>query len=154
MNARAPLPDWDNLSFALQETDAIYRAAGDTEKDPVWSEDEFLPFGDVSISPAAAVLSYGLGVFEGMKAERTKDGRVLLFRPDENARRLQRSAALMGMPPFPEERFLSVIDEMVRRNIRFVPPPEKAPFTCARSSTPMSPCWACAAAPGSKCSST
>jgi len=123
--SKTPASDWDGLAFALSKTDEIFRAAGDTTADPVWSKGEFLPFADVSISPAAAVLSYGLGVFEGLKAERTPDGRILLFRPQENARRLQRSAALFEMPPFPEDRFLSAVEEIVRRNLNHLPPAGK-----------------------------
>ncbi|MFH2203387.1 MAG: branched-chain-amino-acid transaminase [Elusimicrobiota bacterium] len=125
MSGEPPAPDWDQLGFNLTATDAVYRAAGDAEAEPVWGADEFLPFGGVALSPAAAALSYGLGVFEGMKAERAADGRILLFRPEENARRLQRSAALFAMPPFPEDRFLRAVTGIVRRNERFIPPAGK-----------------------------
>jgi branched-chain amino acid aminotransferase len=123
-----PLPDWDRLTFSLTETDWLYRTLGDDRNTPPWDEGEFLPFADISVSPAAAFMSYGLGVFEGLKAQRAEDGRVLLFRPDKNAERLRASAQLMLMAPFPVERFLWACEEIVRRNLRFVPPPGKGSF--------------------------
>ena len=128
MPDKRPLPDWDALSFRLTQTDCVYRAYADTGKNPAWDKGEYLPFGDVSISPAAAVLSYGIGIFEGLKAERTEDERILLFRPDRNALRFQNSARQMQMPPFPAEQFLSVVDEIVRKNERFIPPKGKGTF--------------------------
>ncbi len=85
---KKPVPDWDELTFDLTETDVMYRSFGDTRRDPVWDTGEFLPFADITISPAAAFVSYGLGVFEGLKAQKTADGRVLLFRPEKNGERL------------------------------------------------------------------
>lgn len=120
--AAKPLPDWDHLTFSLTETDFMYRSHGDVRRDPAWDPGEFLPFGDVSASPAAAFMSYGLGVFEGLKAQRTEDGRVLLFRPDRNAARFRASAERFLMLPFPQEQFIAAVDEVVSRNLRFVPP--------------------------------
>ena len=57
------------------------------------------PYGDLSLSPAAAVLNYGQGIFEGMKAFRTVDGEVVTFRPDQNAARFAEGAGRMSMPP-------------------------------------------------------
>jgi branched-chain amino acid aminotransferase len=74
------------------------------------------------------VFSYGLGIFEGLKAQRAVDGRVLLFRPADNARRFRRSAERLLLEPFPEDRFVDVVGEIVRRNVRFVPPHGKGAF--------------------------
>ena len=123
-----PIPSWDELTFSLTETDFMYRSNGDKRRSPVWDAGELLPFGPIPISPAAAFMSYGLGVFEGLKAQRTADGRVLLFRPEKNAERLQKSAERLGMPPFPANQFVEACVEMVRRNLRFVPPAEKGSF--------------------------
>jgi len=117
-----PLPDWNALSFRLVETDLIYRAFGDRHGDPVWQPGRFVPFSDISLSPAAAFMSYGQGVFEGLKARRTSDGRILLFRLEANARRFGRSAERVGMLPFPEDEFMQAVTELVRQNVRFVPP--------------------------------
>src|SRR5438477_433358 len=96
-----PLPDWSRLGFALTEPDFMYVARGDDKRNPVWDAGALVPFGDVSCSPAAAFMSYGLGIFEGLKAQRCADGRVLLFRADRNAERFQKSAERMTLAPFP-----------------------------------------------------
>lgn len=114
--------DWDRLGFAFRETDVFYRAIGDLERDPVWESGEFLPFGPVSLSPASSFFSYGLGVFEGLKARRAADGRLLLFRHRDNARRFRRSAERLMLEPFPADRFAEAVEGVVRRNARFVPP--------------------------------
>jgi len=126
--ADRPLPDWNHLSFAFTETDWIYHAQGDLARKPVWDDGEFLPFGDLEFSPAAAFMSYGVGIFEGMKAQRARDGRVLLFRPKDNAERFRRSAERLVMVPFPADRFVGAVEELVRRNLRFVPPHGKGSF--------------------------
>ena len=121
MNHRA-LPDWDTLTFTFTETDALYRATGDVARDPIWDSGDIVPYGDLTLSPASAVLSYGLGVFEGLKAFRREDGGVQLFRPDKNAARFARSAERLMMAPFPEAQFLSALERLVDANRRFVPP--------------------------------
>ena len=123
--ASKPLPPWNELTFSFTETDSMYRSTGDRRRTPVWDDGEFVPLEEITVSPAAAFLSYGLGVFEGLKAQRMADGRILLFRPDRNALRFQRSAERLLMAPFPVDRFVDAVDELVRRNIRFVPPADK-----------------------------
>jgi branched-chain amino acid aminotransferase len=123
-----PLPEWGSLSFALTETDFMFHASGDKRRDPVWSPGKYLPFGEMTISPAASVLSYGLGVFEGLKAQRTADGRVLLFRHGDNAERFRRSAERLMLPPYPAEDFVAAVEGIVARNLRFVPPAGKGSF--------------------------
>lgn len=120
--------DWDRLEFRLTEPGWMYRAEGQTERAPVWDRGAFEPFGPVQMSPAAAVLSYGYGVFEGMKAERGNDGVVRLFRPDRNAARFQASAERLAMPPFPADQFLAAVAELVRREHALVPPAGKGAF--------------------------
>jgi branched-chain amino acid aminotransferase len=117
-----PLPDWNTLTFAFSETDYIYRADGDTGREPVWTPGRIEPPGPIALSPAAAVLSYGVGIFEGLKAFRREDGDVQIFRPDANAARFQRSAERLSMAPYPVDAFLSAVDRLVDANRRFVPP--------------------------------
>jgi branched-chain amino acid aminotransferase len=100
----------------------MYRAGGDTRRDPVWTPGRIEPYGPIALSPAAAVLSYGVGIFEGLKAFRREDGAVQVFRPDANAGRFQRSAERLSMAPFPIDEFLSAVDRLVDANRRFVPP--------------------------------
>jgi branched-chain amino acid aminotransferase len=126
--AEKPLPDWNRLTFSFTETDVMYLSRGETGRDPVWDDGEFLPFGAIALSPAAAFLSYGIGVFEGLKAQRAGDGRVLLFRHRDNALRFQRSAERLLMAQFPADRFVEAVEGVVARNLRFVPPADKGSF--------------------------
>ena len=108
------------MTFSFQETDRMYIAT--CEKDGIWSQGKMQDFQNLSISPAAGVLNYGQGLFEGMKAYRTVDGSVVLFRPEHNARRAQRGARRLGMPEVPEEMFLDAVIKTVQENSRWIPP--------------------------------
>jgi branched-chain amino acid aminotransferase len=123
-----PVPDWDTLTFTFTETDAVYRSAGDVSHEPVWDAGRIEPYGPMALSPAAAVLSYGLGIFEGLKAFRRDDGAVQLFRPDKNAARFARSAERLMMAPFPAGQFVDACARLVDANRRFVPPCGKGSF--------------------------
>lgn len=112
--------DWDSLTFSLTPTDVMYR--NDTAKDEPWGEGELMPYGDITISPAAGVLNYGQGLFEGMKAYRTAKDRVVFFRPEENARRMQQGADRLKMPPVPESIFIDAVERVVAENARWIPP--------------------------------
>jgi branched-chain amino acid aminotransferase len=107
--------------FEFTATGTIYRATGRVDGDPEW-EGDLSPFGPLALSPAAAALSYGLGVFEGLKAHRAPDGRVLLFRPRANADRLRRSAEQLLMLPFPAGRFVDAVTRLARSNQAHLPP--------------------------------
>ncbi|HKP53163.1 MAG TPA: branched-chain amino acid aminotransferase [Chloroflexia bacterium] len=87
-----------------------------------WAEGEIRPLEDLLLSPAAAVLNYGQAAFEGMKALRTPQGKVVLFRPFDNARRFQRSASRLVMPPYPVDRFVAAVEAVVRANADYIPP--------------------------------
>lgn len=140
----APIPNWDNLGFGHHATDAYYLAEGDANLaqgdaclaqgngavgGATWGPGETVA-GDrpLSLAPAAAVLSYACGIFEGLKAERTSDGRLLLFRPHDHAERFRRSAERLQLLPFPHERFLDAVRTVVRANERFVPPAGRGTF--------------------------
>ena len=66
--------DWDSLTFSLTPTDTMYITT--TTGDEPWMPGDLQPYGDVPMSPAAGVLNYGQGLFEGMKAYRTSTGRI------------------------------------------------------------------------------
>ena len=83
------------------------------------------PYGDIPMSPAAGVLNYGQGLFEGMKAFRTSKNRIVFFRPEENARRMQRGADRLKMPPVPESIFVDAVEQVVAANNHWVPPTGK-----------------------------
>lgn len=86
-----------------------------------WHEAQVRAREPFQIDPAAAVLHYAQEIFEGMKAYRLPDGSFSLFRPEQNARRLNASAVRMAMPEIPEEIFLAAIDELVKIDADWVP---------------------------------
>ncbi len=88
-----------------------------------WHGDEIIPFGPISLSPAAAVLHYGQEIFEGMKAYRHADGSIWTFRPQENAKRMQRSAQRLALPELPVEDYMASLEQLVRTDATWVPEP-------------------------------
>ncbi len=111
--------DWDNLGFAYRKTNTILKSV---YHDGQWSEVESLTDDDITMSSFAGVLHYGLAAFEGLKAFRGKDGRVRIFRPEENARRLQASAGSLFIPAPSEEMFISMCKRAVKENLDYLPP--------------------------------
>jgi branched-chain amino acid aminotransferase len=93
--------------------------------DGEWTTGQLEPYGDLSLSPAAAVLNYGQGIFEGMKAYRTVDGAVAVFRPEQNAKRFAEGAGRMSMPPVPEDVFVDAVKKTISANRDFIPPEGK-----------------------------
>ena len=86
-----------------------------------WNDAEIKPYGPISIPPSVSALHYGISVFEGLKAHKSPDQRPLLFRPSDNARRLQRSAARLAMPVVPESLFLDGLRELIRLDQAWIP---------------------------------
>mgnify|MGYP000126621041 CR=1 FL=1 len=115
-----PEIDWDNLGFDYIPTKTMFWAT--KEGEAPWSEGELRPFGTFEINPAACVLNYGQGVFEGMKAQRTKTNEILLFRPLENGKRLKASCERLCIPPYDPEKFVYWVKEVVKANEEYVPP--------------------------------
>lgn len=111
--------DWGNLGFAYMQTDKRYVA---NYKNGAWDEGTLTEDATITMSECACVLQYAQTVFEGLKAYTTKDGRIVTFRPDLNAERLESSAQRLEMPVFPKERFLDAVDKVVRANADYVPP--------------------------------
>lgn len=90
-----------------------------------WDQGRIIPFGPITLSPAASVLHYGQSVFEGFKAYRWADGSIHLFRPRANALRMCRSAQRLAMPELPIERFLAGVDQLIRLEHMWVPDEEE-----------------------------
>ncbi|WP_380871835.1 branched-chain-amino-acid aminotransferase [Sphingomonas sp. DBB INV C78] len=86
-----------------------------------WHDAEIRAREPFQLDPASAVLHYAQEIFEGMKAYRTGDGRVTLFRPEQNARRFNESAHRMAMPEIPEEMFLEAIEKLVALDKAWIP---------------------------------
>jgi len=97
--------DETKLGFGRIFTDYMLMMQRDAARD--WHSAEICPYGDLALSPAALVLHYAQEVFEGMKAYRAEDGRILLFRPWDNIKRLATSAERMCMAPFDQEFVLN-----------------------------------------------
>lgn len=111
--------DWGSLGFDYIETGKAFRAY---YKDGAWGPGEITTENTVTISHASPALHLGQQCFEGLKAYRTKDGQVQLFRPDQNGERMMRSAAQVMLPPYPVEAFVAAAKEMVKANEEWVPP--------------------------------
>lgn len=112
--------NWDNLGFGLVPTDYMYIAK--CSQNGTFSKGEMLPFGPIELNPSSGVLNYGQGLFEGLKAYRKEDGSILLFRPEENALRMQMGAERMCMPSLSVDQFVDAVKETVLANRRWVPP--------------------------------
>lgn len=111
--------DWDNLGFGYIETDYRYLS---TYKDGKWDEGGLITDSNIVLNECAGVFQYAQTIFEGLKAYYTKDGRIVCFRPDLNAIRLDESAERLVMPKLPEGRFIEAVKEVVKANKDFVPP--------------------------------
>lgn len=86
-----------------------------------WHSAQITARAPFPLDPAAAVLHYAQEIFEGLKAYRRADGSIVLFRPDENARRFNSSARQMAMPEFPEDAFVEAIERLVGQDAKWVP---------------------------------
>ena len=111
--------DWENLGFGYYQTDKRFVA---NFKDGKWDDGAIIDNATVAINECAGVLQYCQTCFEGMKAYTTKDGHVVVFRPDMNAQRMADSAARLEMPVFPVDKFVDAVEQVVKANLDFVPP--------------------------------
>jgi branched-chain amino acid aminotransferase len=116
--SRLPEVDFNNLPFGKIMTDHMFVADYDGQE---WVDLRVVPFGNMSISPANLTLHYGQTIFEGLKAFKTKSGQVQVFRPEQNSRRLNKSAIRMYMPEVPEEIFLGGLKELLAVDSNWVP---------------------------------
>lgn len=113
--------DWKNLSFGYIKTDYNVRCY---YRDGKWGEVEVCSEETIPMHMAAVCLHYGQEAFEGMKAYRCPDGKVRVFRTEENAARMQSTARGLMMPEVSTEMFNGMIDRVVRLNERWIPPYE------------------------------
>ena len=110
--------DFSNLVFGRTLSDHMFVA---DYKDGEWTDLRIEPYGPLSINPANATLHYGQSIFEGMKAYRNTDGKILVFRADANWRRLNESAERMCMPELPEEIFMEGLSQLIDLDREWVP---------------------------------
>lgn len=111
--------DWSNLGFGYIRTDKRYVS---TYKDGAWDEGVMTDDPNIVLNECAGVFQYAQTIFEGLKAYTTEDGHIVCFRPDLNASRMADSARRLEMPPFPEEKFVEAVVEVVKENAAYVPP--------------------------------
>ena len=111
--------DWSNIGFGYVQTDLRYVS---NYTNGAWDEGTLTTDANITMNECACVLQYAQTCFEGMKAYTTEDGKIVCFRPDLNAVRMMESAERLKMPPFPAERFLDAIRQVVKANAAWVPP--------------------------------
>ncbi|WP_198936515.1 aminotransferase class IV, partial [Helicobacter pylori] len=111
--------DWKNLGFSYIKTDFRFIA---TYKNGSWSQGGLVSENALQLSEGSPVLHYGQACFEGLKAYRSQKGKALLFRPLENAKRLQTSCERLLMPKVSEELFLKACAEVIKANQKWLAP--------------------------------
>lgn len=111
--------DFQNLPFAYMKTPFRFVAR---YKDGVWEKGKLTRNAEIVLSESAGVLQYAQTCFEGLKAYTAKDGKIICFRPDLNAERMEESAKRLEMPVYPKEKFLDAVRKVVRANEEYVPP--------------------------------
>lgn len=116
--SRLPQVDLKNPVFGRTFTDHMLSA---DYIDGKWTNVRIMPYQDLSLSPALSAIHYGQSIFEGLKAYKNAAGEVLCFRPDENFKRMNKSAARMCMPEIPEEIFMGGLRELLNLDRDWVP---------------------------------
>jgi branched-chain amino acid aminotransferase len=107
------------LKFGKHFTDYMFTIIYDPGEG--WHSAEIKPYQPLVLDPAASVFHYGQEIFEGQKAYKSRQNQILLFRPQENARRFNNSARRMSMPEIPVEDYLYYLDELLKLEKRWVP---------------------------------
>ncbi|WCN39566.1 branched-chain amino acid aminotransferase [Aneurinibacillus uraniidurans] len=115
-------PDQQHLGFGKYFTDHMFLLNYTAGKG--WHDARIVPYAPLCLDPAAMVFHYGQAVFEGLKAYKTEDGRVLLFRPDQNLERLNISNERLSIPQIDEALVLEGIKELVRTDADWIPTAE------------------------------
>ena len=117
-NSRLSEVDFDNLPFGKHFADYMFEM---DYANGAWQQPKLVPFRQLSLHPATSALHYGQAVFEGMKATKTANGEVLIFRPDMNIKRFNESAERMCMQPVPEDIFMEGLKLCMAKNRDWVP---------------------------------
>lgn len=117
-------PDQDHLVFGQNFSDHMF--VMDYDEGQGWHDGRIIPYGNIEIDPASCVLHYAQMMFEGMKAYKTADGHVQLFRPYMNAQRLNRTNERMCIPSMDEELFVAAVKATVIADLDWVP---EKPYT-------------------------
>lgn len=110
--------DFSNIAFGKNFSDHMLIAE---YADGQWVSNEIVPFRNLELSPATTSFHYAQSVFEGMKAHRSANGEIVLFRPEENFKRINRSGARISMPAIPEEIFMDGLKALIQLDEKWVP---------------------------------
>ncbi len=111
--------DWGNLGFEYQVADYRYVS---NYKDGKWDDGAITTDANITLNECACVFQYAQTCFEGLKAYTTEDGHIVCFRPDLNAERMYNTCKRLVMPPFPKDRFVEAVKQVVQANAAWVPP--------------------------------
>ena len=106
------MPPADKLGFGSVFSDHMFIM--DYSGKEGWHDPRIVPFQNISLSPASIVLNYALEIFEGLKAYRTDDGKIQMFRVDENGKRFENSAARMALPVMPYADFVEAVETLAK----------------------------------------
>lgn len=109
--------DFENLSFGTHYADHIMVC---DYKDGKWEAPEIVPYGPMEFEPSAKVFHYGQAVFEGMKAFRDEEDKIWLFRPEENFKRINKSAKRMAIPEFPKNYFFESLEALLKLDKKWI----------------------------------
>lgn len=112
-------PDEEKLGFGKYFTDHMF--VMDYSHDQGWSHPRITPYEPIALDPAAVIFHYGQTVFEGLKAYRTESDKILLFRPEQNFKRMNMSSERLAMPPFNEEEALEYLKQLISVEKDWVP---------------------------------
>ena len=115
-------PDPDTLRFGTEFTDHMFIM--DYTEGQGWHDGRIVPYGPLSLDPAAVVFHYAQEMFEGLKAYKTADGRVLLFRPDMNAKRTNRTNDRLCIPQVDEDLYVEAVKAIVKVDADWIPEKE------------------------------
>lgn len=118
--AKSRLSQVDMVNLEFGQTFSDHMLVADFS-DGEWQAPQIVPYGDFSLSPANPALHYGQAIFEGLKAYKSEDGKIFVFRPQANLRRLNLSADRLCMPPYPEEAFMEGLKELLRLDAGWIP---------------------------------
>ncbi|KAF9785811.1 branched-chain amino acid aminotransferase II, partial [Thelephora terrestris] len=114
-----PLPDFSKLAFGENFTDHMLAIPWNNVSG--WGTPKIVPYGPLAVDPSSSVLHYAQTLFEGMKAYRDENGRVMLFRPDMNMKRMNTSATRLALPTFNGDELLALIKELLKVDKHWVP---------------------------------
>ncbi len=118
-NSKINTVDFSNLIFGRVFTDHMFVCDFEDGK---WQTPQIMPYQAMTMEPSARVFHYGQAVFEGMKAYKDENGKIFLFRPNENCNRINKSAARLAMPEFPEDYFFKGLETLLKLDSEWIKP--------------------------------